>query len=309
MKKSFLRPEIGAAFIVQLLALLLFASCDRPPIGKSPEEKGEARFLDSIAELPELGFGRSEPFSFDMKVKAETPERTRSFKANMRVQPDSIFWGSVAPAFGIELARILLSDDSLSFMDRMNDRYYLGEPERMEARLGIPLERRVMESMLLGKPALAYEKGFLLYEGKGDTLRYRPVMDPDLKEVLGIDGPDEDPFDSVELRPRSAGGDSLSRLLDQEASRARYIPFFWTADSVEVMTRFSVIDLKERNVLDLRYLSYQEVDGGRMPSSIKARVRSSKGISTFDVQIDGVNGSRTLSYPFSIPDGYAPIHP
>jgi hypothetical protein len=191
-------------------------------------------------------------------------------------------------------------------IDRMRDRSFKGEASRMGQRFGVPLERDLLESALLGRPALTHDKGYLLYKGGGDTLHYRPVMNPELKERSGL-GRMGDPFDSLRMEAPSIMRDSLDRAIEKEG--VRYLPFYWTADSGKVLTRFCVIDLHERSVMDLRYPSYQDLDSTRIPAEVKARVRSQKGISTFDIGIQGVSGADSLSYPFSIPDGYAPIRP
>jgi hypothetical protein len=284
--------------------LLSIASCSESPIGETAEEEArQPRPIDSVAKVPAFGKLPSEAYSFDMKVKAETPERKRNFKANMRLAPDSLIWGSVAPAFGIEAARVLLSNDTLFFMDRMNDRFYRGAPGRMSARFGIPLKRELLESIFFGTPVLAHPKGFQVFKGMGDTLHYRPAMEPGAAERWGLGGL-ADPFDSVRLDSSLPG---RTAPLEKEE---RYLPFYWVSDSSSRMTRFTVLDLRKRSVLDIRYPSHRSMaDSATIPAEIVARVRSPKGISTFEIGIDGVEGSPSQTYPFSIPDGYAPIRP
>jgi hypothetical protein len=304
-KRSFRPLDESSPFIPAIIGLLLsIASCSESPIGKTAEEEArEPRPIDSLAKVPVFGKLPSEAYSFDMKVKAETPERKRNFKANMRLAPDSLIWGSVAPAFGIEAARVLLSNDTLFFMDRMNDGFYRGAPGRMRARFGIPLKRELLESIFFGTPVLSYPKGFHVFKGRDDTLHYRPVMGKESKERWGLGGL-ADPFDSARLDSSFPG-----RTTAREKGE-RYLPFYWMSDSSARMTRFTVLDLRKRSVLDIRYRSYRSIsDSARIPAEIVARVRSPKGISTFEIGIDGVESSPSQTYPFSIPDGYAPIRP
>ncbi len=132
-------------------------------------------------------------------------------------------------------------------------------------------------------------------------------MSSELEDHLGLEGM-ADPYEKVELEPRSLHKDSLGRLRAKEEG-VRFLPFFWAGDSSKVLWRTTVIDLEKRKVLDLRYKAYQELDSSRVPSDIRAKVRSPKGISTFEIGISDPEGSDSLSYPFRIPDGYAPIRP
>ncbi|MFB6257195.1 MAG: DUF4292 domain-containing protein [Flavobacteriales bacterium] len=308
MKRNYRPLDRSVKVLPFLFGLLLLSACKDRPIEKTSEEKPSVTPLDTLSQLPPMGLERSRPFSFDLKVKAETPQKKRRIKANMRMKPDSLIWGSVAPAFGFEMARILLSDDSLSFLDRMNDRYYKGSPEGMTQRFGFPANRDLLESALLGKPAISYDNGFLLYPGNADTLLYRPLMNPELKRFLDI-GTFTDPYEKAELPPRSMSHDTLESLRNKGEGELRYLPFFWASDSGKVMSRFTVIDLEKRSVLKIRYKSYEKLDSASIPSKIEAKVRSPQGISTFEIGIEGASGSDSLNYPFVVPDDYAPIRP
>ncbi len=314
VKKNSLPPE-GRPFILFLLVIgLLIPACSKRPTGETPKEEARSySVIDSVAKAPVLESILKDPFSFDLKVRIKGPERNARFKASMRINPDSVLWASVAPALGIEMARVLLTDDSLAFLDRMQDRYYRGDPERFSRNIGIPLERKLLESALLGRPSIPHEEGFVRIRKKGDstasdTLHYRPLMDSELADRLGLKGM-EDPYDSVRFRSSAPMRDSLDRYLQQHPSVGRYIPFYWKLDSGEVLTRFTAIDLRERNVLELRYEAYQHLDSTRIPSRIRAKVRSQKGISTFDIELRGPRSSGTLRYPFNIPDDHEKIRP
>ncbi len=307
MKRNSRHPEPALAFFWTFLGgLFLFNACSKKPVGSTEQGPARARLIDTISEAPASGFRQKRPLSFDLSLKADMPENTRRLKASVRMFPDSILWASVAPSFGIEVARLLLRKDSLFMIDRMNDRYYQGKPGLMRQRAGIPLDLALLESALFGRPAISHEKGFKLYQGAGDTLQYRPIIPSDLEELLGL-GRTGVPIDTVDMDPPSVMKDSLDRVVAREG--IRYLPFYWVADSTDLLLRSSVIDLQKRSVLDLRYLSYQTLDSTKVPADIRAKVRSPKGISTFEIGIEGVSAKDSLSFPFRIPDGYAPIRP
>ncbi len=54
-------------------------------------------------------------------------EENISFNGNLRIKSDSIIWISLSSIFGIEVARIMLTPDSLKFIDRLQKKYYTGD--------------------------------------------------------------------------------------------------------------------------------------------------------------------------------------
>lgn len=316
MKKNSLPPEVRSLLLFFCVIGLFTPSCSKRPTGETAKDERRTSpyvVLDSVAVPPSLDLNLKEPFSFDIKVQMQGSERNARFKASMRSKPDSVLWASVAPALGIEMARVLLTDDSLAFLDRMQDRYYRGDPERFSSSLGIPLERKLLESAIFGRPSISNGNGFARFgrtadSAAVDTLHYRPLLSPELKEHLGLRGM-EDPYDSVSFDPPSPMPDSLDILLREDTTTRRYLPFYWKLDTGQVLTRFTAIDLQDRNVIELRYEAYQRFQGVRIPSRISAKVRSPKGISTFDVELKGPKASGPLRYPFNVPDDHERIRP
>lgn len=295
------------SFPLFLLLVFLFGSCSDRNLTETEKSSSEERVLDSASPAPSIVHGLEGALSFDLKMRVQTPEKNKRFKANMRIRPDSAIWGSVAPAFGIEAIRVLLSKDSLHFLDRMNDRYYVGEAERMGSRYGIPLELELFQSMLFGGILLDHPEGFRVFQGGGDSLHYRPVLAPVLSERIGLED-SADPFEGIEMKPRGRVRDSLDLLLEKHGVHPR-LPFYWTADSAETLTRATFVDLEERTVLDLSYIERHEFEGRMLPALVKGRVHSSKGISTFELRIQDLESSQELRFPFNVPDGYEPLRP
>lgn len=302
---SFRYPLRSSPFI--FLLVFLFGSCSDRNLTETETGHPEEKVLDSISSAPSIVHGLKGSLSFDLKMRIESPEKKRRFKANMRIRPDSAIWGSVAPAFGIEAIRVLLSKDSLHFLDRMNDRYFVGEAERMGSRYGIPLELELFQSMLFGGILLDHPEGFRVFQRAGDSLHYRPVLAPVLSERIGLED-STDPFEGIGMKPRGRVRDSLDLLLEKKGIHPR-LPFYWTVDSAKTLTRATFVDLEERTVLDLNYIERQEFEGRTLPALVKGRVRSSKGISTFELRIQDLESSQELRFPFNLPDGYEPLRP
>src|SRR6056297_340448 len=70
----------------------------------------------SLANASRLNYG-----SFSAKVSAEVklPDQSNSFRATLRIRRDSAIWASISPALGIEVFRLLCTQDSVLYIDKM----------------------------------------------------------------------------------------------------------------------------------------------------------------------------------------------
>lgn len=78
-----------------------------------------------------IKFSSKIALSFDRATlsddRVDYPEENISFNGNLRIKRDSIIWISLSSIFGIEVARIMLTPDSLKFIDRLNKKYFTGD--------------------------------------------------------------------------------------------------------------------------------------------------------------------------------------
>lgn len=65
---------------------------------------------------------------------------------------DSAAWVSIVPALGIEVARVLLTPDSLKMMDKVNDQFFLGDTAAARMKFGLQPSLSLLQQALLGRP-------------------------------------------------------------------------------------------------------------------------------------------------------------
>ena len=58
---------------------------------------------------------------FNVKVKGDN---NIGLKGQMRMQNDSVIWISLSLKLGIEVARVMITDDSVKFMNRTNKTFF-----------------------------------------------------------------------------------------------------------------------------------------------------------------------------------------
>lgn len=84
------------------------------------------------------------------KIKFSDEDKNFSANANIRIKKDSIIWISVTPGFGIEVARGLITRDSLVFIDRFNKEYTAYDFKELSKKFNFDINFDLVQAMLLG---------------------------------------------------------------------------------------------------------------------------------------------------------------
>lgn len=135
-----------------------------------------------------------EYFQAKSKVKFQSPDQSISSSANLRIKKDSLIWISLAPALGIELARGIISRDTIIFIDRFNKDVYTYNFEQLSRQFNFPVNFDMVQAMLLGNLPLEREitdrvefrnKAFYLNQQRAH-IDFNSVVSQDTRKVESI---------------------------------------------------------------------------------------------------------------------------
>lgn len=83
--------------------------------------------------------------------------KTNSFNATVRSRKDSALWISFS-LLGIEGARILVTKDTVRFIDRVNSKYFVGDYAFLSELLNTEVDFEMLQSILIGNPVAFYDE-------------------------------------------------------------------------------------------------------------------------------------------------------
>lgn len=84
------------------------------------------------------------------RVRFENDQRSLSLNANIRIKKDSIIWVSLSPVLGIEIARGLITSDSVVLLNRMDQEYEVYDYAGLSSKFNFSIDYQLIQSMLLG---------------------------------------------------------------------------------------------------------------------------------------------------------------
>jgi len=131
---------------------IVFASCKTQSVvtktieAPPPKMDASAAIIDSI---------RKHQFQFEWlsakaKVSVNNADDQTDFTANIRMRKDSAIWISVSPALGVEVARMLMTQDSIRIIDRLKKDRYTKSYHFFNAYTSLPVDFNTMQNLIIG---------------------------------------------------------------------------------------------------------------------------------------------------------------
>ncbi len=150
---------MNKSLIVVLILAITAAGC-----GKNISQ---LFYRDSSITVHEIQFDH---FSGKLKVDFDGDKKVSGL-ANLRIRKDSVIWLSLSPGLGVEVARILITQDSIAVIDKFNKKYIHMDFQNLSKKFDFDIDYHLVESVLLGNLIHPYKRerykkseGGLMYE-------------------------------------------------------------------------------------------------------------------------------------------------
>jgi hypothetical protein len=239
-----------------------------------------------------------------LQSSVRTSDENRSFKINLRMESDSAIWVSITPALGIEAARAVISQDSLKFIDKLNDKYYLGNYGILDSLFGYAAQYDFLENLLVGNPIEISEDE--KYVSVVDELYYVIQTKNPRKVRKAVDislRPDiSDSLDAEVIKEKKLKK-AAEKFDDEDLIIKRY---YVRANDFRV-ERCIVEDLLTERSVRLEYDHFEEVNGTPFAKEISIFIDSPNETGRFELSYSRIRTNERQSYPFKIPSKYDPL--
>ncbi|MEZ5196431.1 MAG: DUF4292 domain-containing protein [Bacteroidales bacterium] len=154
-KGLFSRSFISFLAFIVFISLTTSCKTNRSVIKEPIKEYGADYLFEKLKEN-ELKF---DWFTAKYNLDLIIDKKKTSLSGQLRVKKDSVIWISFSPALGIEMARLLVTTDSVKFINRINKTYFEGDYRLVNDFLDSNVDFDVLQSILLGNDLTYYEDG------------------------------------------------------------------------------------------------------------------------------------------------------
>ena len=265
---------------ILFLTVTLFSACKTrqktistvPTVVKPMEDKSVQDLLAKI----ELNRFNATWMNGKASVTTNENGSSNSFNINLRFKRDSVIWISISPLLGIEVARVMITPDSIKFMDRIHGKYDISTFEYINKVLQLKVNFEMLQSILTGN-FFAYRK---------NENRFNSVYMEDKFYILS-----------------SLNKKKLKRSLEEIDPNKSVVQDVYIEDEHYRITKIKVVDQKIAKNLETQYSDFRPTDGGLFPYRSDTKIDADK---KFEIAIDfsKINVGETQEFPFTIPKSY-----
>jgi hypothetical protein len=202
-----------------------------------------------------------------------------SFNISYRSKKDSVIWISISPLLGIEVARLMITADSVKLLDKIHNKFEVTSFESINKLLQMKVNFEIVQALLYGN-FFAYKK---------NENRFNSVYLEDKFYILS-----------------SLNKKKLKRSLEEKDLNKPVIQDVYVNDSTYRISRVQVEDQRINKLLNTLYSDFRMTDGGLFPFKSTTKIVAEKNI---EIRIDygKVAKAESLDFPFNIPNNYERI--
>lgn len=263
--------------VLIIVVISCFSSCrSLRKVYKAPLKEEGADYLFKKLNENELQFKYIKA-KFNMHLK-EGKKKT-SFKGQIRIQKDSMIWVSFSPLLGIEVARMLITNDSVKFINRMNKTFFKGDYKYLNKFFDTNLDFNVLQALIIGNDFDHYE--IAKFKASIDNMQYRLA---------------------------TAERNKLKKYIRKHEIRPNvFIQNIWLDPENFKISQISLKELgKENKKLQMNYNEFVEINSQLFPKNINFNLQADKKI---DVKIDysKIDVNEKVNFPFKVTKKYKSV--
>jgi len=291
----------GAAALITLVLLFVACKSGRPITLTNREVP--ARSAEKIIErLLARDTLQARYYTAKAGVEIEVADEHKSIKAQVKSVRDSAAWISVVPALGIEVARVLLTGDSLKMLDKLHDQYFVGDTAAAKKRFGMQPSLSLFQQALLGK-AIGLDP---LEKYRIDREDGQYVLTSKEKRRFVRAAEDMSPSDTL-ARDRDMGERRLERTLRKAEERDAIVYRYWVEPDSFRVSRVQIVDLVRDQTADVRYEERGGAEQGFLPTRIRITLSEPTRMASGTLEISRIDLEGPLQLNFKIPEKYEPM--
>jgi hypothetical protein len=272
------RPLTLLFSILYFLSSVFFISCNpQKKIIKTPIKEQGADYLFQKLKENELKYDWfSAKFSAQYKNKGES----NSFSGQLRIRHDSVIWLSFSPMLGIEVFRMIMTTDTVKFVNRINNTYFIGNYDSVNKFLGTNIDFDILQSFLIGNDLSFYEEG-----------KFKASLDGDRYKLSTAD--------RAKLRKFVKNSQAQMNILIQN---------IWIDPESFKITRADVKEIRKQNLkLEAGYSDFEKVEEQLIPHKLNFEIYAENNIDV-DVEFNKITLNSPQSFPFKIPSSFRQVH-
>lgn len=264
----------GRFFLFGFMFLFFLSSCasKRKLIKQPLKEYGEAFLIEKMQDSET----RFEYFAARCNISLKSDKAQTELKGQIRMRYDSVIWISLSPALGIEVARLMISTDTIRFLNRLEKNYFEGDYALITGFLGTSIDFNMVQALILGNDFAYYEN---------NTFRAS--------------------VDNNQYRLSTTGRQKLKKYLKQSETPDILVQSLWLSPENYRIKKIHLKEFGDENQrLHIDYVEHEQVSGNYFPSKIHMEVIKQNNRFDLVIELNAIEINKSQTFPFKVPERF-----
>lgn len=284
------------SIIIGMILLVVFTSCRQTRMLSAEKVRlMSARKLYSLITSNYLPY-KTLSIKFDVRIESE--DINQSVSGTLRIRKDSLIWVSITPALGIEAARLQFTPDSIMFMNRIKNEYFINSYDYFENKLQTEITFEDLQAIFTNEIFLYSEN------------------DEESNEKFNADSLDRDYFrktfisstDSNRYVLKTHRKHKIKKRIKRNKTNELIVETLRIAPEIFKITNVDVEDYAEKRNLKIKYSDFIDVNTKVLPSTINVIVVAADKNFNTQIKFNKITVDSDVSFPFKISEKYKRIN-
>jgi hypothetical protein len=243
--------------------------------------------------------------SFKAKVSAIIGDEKQDFKATIRIQKDSAISIGISPALGVEIVKVVITQDSLKYISRIpgDKHYFVGDFRGLNALIDGDFNYQMVQNMLTGEPvALNKKDDKLKSDVDGENYLLIQKYDRKLKRLTGMDEKEMD------IERDTIFADTTSRAYNRITKRVDdyelLIKRYWLDGLTLKLTKTIFNDLLANRTVEITHKDYRLKESQLFPFLSRLVIQDPYQKSEIEAEITKTKFNKPYEIKFEVPEKF-----
>ena len=247
--------------------ILILCSCS------TNKSTSSLRTLSANHIIREVEDNRFEFDNLDTKFNVRLEGNNIGLKGQLKMKNDSVIWISLSLKLGIEVARVMITEDSVKLINRTNKTYFVESVDKFQERLPSEVTMQFLQDILVGNDILL---------SKND--KFKVTIDDNSYKL-------ESDKNTFWITPKTF------KVKSCQLSTVSYQQSAVAPEPVEGSTRH--FDKLSDRTIKIKYDNFQEINGNLLPTKIILNANEDFDIK-LEIDYSEVKVGERLEFPFNI---------
>jgi len=236
-------------------------------------------------------------------ARTQVNEKKINFKGSIRIKSDSIIWLSLTKLGGVELVRLVLTKDSIKFINKWDKEFYTGKLEDLKEFGGINVDYKTLEDLFIGKPFDfdANDK----YKSSNDNTHYL-LSSKSKSKIRKVTQITED--DSLLTFGMAKKEKRYDKVVSKKSGDDLILKNYYLMPESFLLKKQTVNLIAQQQVIEVSYENYEQIENACIFALNQViRIASFDKSSRFDIKYTTIKLNEPMNFPFKISKKYAPF--